>query len=275
MTQRSPRARIWETRSEISTVLPEPVVPETMVVLGLGALRIRDARNAVGSEPPAARQLRERAVMRRLDPPAQLPGGDHFRSADALLASELRAPEPERDQEQPDQPAARQRAEPGTGERLTLDPLPGLSGREGGGDVANAERAPRAVLEPHLLAGIGIVAEDQLGLGQSHHAGGVPLRPGGALPERPGRHRNRGEGGEQHGRPEQLAPHADRVEDGLTAPQRAAADTAHDVLPVLAFSASWRWRRAGAGRSGTGRREPPGDTIGGHDHDAHIAWPGP
>ena len=31
MTQRSPRARICETRSEISTVLPEPVVPETMV----------------------------------------------------------------------------------------------------------------------------------------------------------------------------------------------------------------------------------------------------
>ena len=31
MTQRSPRARTWATRSEISTVLPEPVVPETMV----------------------------------------------------------------------------------------------------------------------------------------------------------------------------------------------------------------------------------------------------
>ena len=43
--------------------------------------------------------------------------------------------------------------------------------------------------------------------------------------------RHRGEGREQHGGPEQLAPHADRVEDGLAAPERAAADAAHGRSP--------------------------------------------
>ena len=131
----------------------------------------------------------------------------------------------------PISPGAGHRAEPGAREHLGLDLLPRLQRRDRGGDVADAQHVPRAVGETHLLARIRIVAEDDLRLGQRHHAGGVPFRARGAVPQRPGRHRHGHEGREQHGRLEELAPHADAVEDGLAAPERAAADAAHERSP--------------------------------------------
>ena len=77
-------------------------------------------RWTVGPEPAlGARQAREQ--LRRcagLDPAAQLGGGDHFRAPDALLPAELRAPPPERGEEQPDQPGAGRAPEHGAREHF-------------------------------------------------------------------------------------------------------------------------------------------------------------
>ena len=62
----------------------------------------------------------------------------------------------------------------------------------------------------------------------------APRRGPPAPPRVPGRHGDRHEGGEQHRGLEQLAPHADRVEDGLAAPERAATEAAHQGLPAIA-----------------------------------------
>ena len=140
-------------------------------------------------------------------------------------------------------PAAR--PSPALANVSSLMRLPRLACRHGHRDVADPQHAPRAVGEADFLARVGVVAERELDLGQRHHAGGVPLRARGAVPERPGRHGDGGEGREQHRRPEQLPPHADRMEDGLAAPERAAADAAHHALPAAAWHAA---RRPGAGR---------------------------
>ena len=172
--------------------------------------------------------------MGRLQPPAQLGGRDHFGAPDALLPAEPGPAIPEHDQEQPDQAGAGQRAEPGAGEHLGLDPLARLQRRDRGGDVADAQHVPRAVGETHLLARIGIVAEVSLISARvtilaAYHSAPVVLRH-----SVPGRHGHGHEGREQHGGLEELAPHADAVEDGLAAPERAAADTAHIGLLFLA-----------------------------------------
>ena len=68
--QRSPRFRICETRSEIRTALPDPVVPETMVCwvsarLGQGIPAMRqEARRALGKK--ASARQRERGWTRLL-----------------------------------------------------------------------------------------------------------------------------------------------------------------------------------------------------------------
>ena len=196
--------------------------------------------------------------MGRLQPPPELPGGHHLGAPDALLPAELRAAIPERDQEQPDQSAARRQAQPGAREHLGLDALARLQRRYRGGDLANAEHPPRAVREADLLTRVGIVAEGELDLRQRRHAGGVPLRARGAVPQRPGRDGDGGEGGEEHRRPEQLAPHADAVEDGLPAPERAAADAAHHAFPGVARFAVRRWSPAKGRAKATG---PGGDSL--------------
>ena len=200
--------------------------------------------------------------MGRLQPPAQLSGAHHLRAPDTLLPPELRAAIPEHEEEQPDQPGAGRRAEPGAREHLDLDALPCLPGRHRDRDLADAQHAPRAVGEADFLARVRVVAEDELDLGERHHPGGVPLRAGGAVPQRPGRHRHGGEGGEEHRRPEELAPHAQPVEDGLAAPERRAADAVHVGLLIPAWIASRRPREAGGGAKGSrggasGPRLPP------------------
>ena len=223
-------------------------------VLGLGPLRIRDAGDAVGAEPPAARKRSQQPRPGRLNPAAQLPRRDHLGAPDAPLAAELHAAIPEDREEQHDQPGAGLQAEPGARQQLVQDPLARLQGRDRGGDVADVERTHRAVGEAYLLARVGLVAECELGLGQRRHAGGIPFRAGGRAPQVPGRDDDRGEGGEQHGGLEQLAPHADAVEDGLAAPQRRAADAPDHrrALGRIAGRAARRWRRAGEGAKTAG-----------------------
>ena len=198
-------------------------------VLGLGALRIRDAGDAVGTEMLPARQPVQRAEMQGPHPAAQLRRRHQLGAPDALAPSELHAPVPEPGQEEGDDAGADLGPEPGAPEHLRLDALAGAPGRHRGGDVADLHHPGGAVGEADLLARIGIVADSQLELRQGEHAGGVPLRPGRRAPKVPGRHGDRHEGGEQHRGLEQLAPHADRVEDGLAAPQRAAAEAAHQT----------------------------------------------
>ena len=214
----------------------------------LGPLGIGDAGDRVGPHPRRARQPRQRPQMRRAHPAVQLGGGDELRPPDALLASELHAAIPEDGEEDRNQPAARLEAHPGAGEHLPLDPLARLQRRRGHGDVADGERTHRAVGEADLLARVRRVAERELGLGERHHAGGVPFRARGAVPQRPGRHGDGGEGGEQHRRPEQLAPHADAVEDRLAAPERAAADAAHGRFSLIRRDSP----RGGGDRRGRG-----------------------
>ena len=63
---------------------------------------------------------------------------------------------------------------------------------------------------------------------------------------------------EKDRRPEELAPHADAVEDGLAAPERAAADAAHHALPGVARFAIRRWSPAKGRAKETG---PGGDSL--------------
>ena len=230
-------------------------------VLGLGALRIRDAGNAVGAEARRTRHPVQDAEMGGPHPAAQFSRRHQLGAPDALAARELHAPVPEPGQEEGDDAGADLGAEPGAPEHLRLDALARPPGRHRGHDVADLHHALGAVGEADLLARIGRVADRELELGEREHAGGVPLRARGAVPEVPGRHRHRHEGGEQHRGLEQLAPHADRVEDGLAAPERAAAEAAHQGRLEIAGHAAARWRPAGAGAKQTGPEEGTGDSL--------------
>ena len=206
----------------------------------------------VGPQAFPARHPVQHAEMGGPHPPSQLARRHHLGAPDALLPPELHAPVPEPAQEEPDGAGADLRPEPGAPEHLRLDALPRPPGRAGGEDVAELHDPGGAVGEADVLAGIRLVADGELELGEREHAGGVPLRAGGRAPQVPGRHGDGHEGGEQHGGLEQLPPHADRVEDGLAAPKRAAAEAAHQGRPAIAGHAARRWRPAGVGSKPNG-----------------------
>ena len=189
-------------------------------------------------------------------PAAQLRRRHQLGAPDAFAARELHAPVPEPAEEQGDDAGADLGAEPGAPEHLRLDALARPPGRHRGHDVADLHHAGGAVGEADLLARIGRVADRELELGEREHAGGVPLRARGAVPEVPGRHGDRHEGGEQHRGLEQLPPHADRMEDGLAAPERAAAEAAHQTplrSAAMPFRQSWQPCRANACRTARSR----------------------
>ena len=166
---------------------------------------------------------RPQAGRQRLDAAAQLPRGGELGAAHPAPAMELPAPVPEQRQEQRDDHQRRLGAEPGAREHLFLEPVAHGARPGRAGELAHAEHDGAAVGQAHLLHGVLAVAEGDLGLGHGDDAGGVPLVAGGVVPDVPGRHGNDGEGGEEHRGAQQLAPHAQPVEDGLAAAQRAAS----------------------------------------------------
>ena len=245
MTQRSPPDADLGHQVGDQHRLARARGPRDDGVLGLGPLRIRDAGNAPGPRSCCARRAVEQAQVERPQPSMQLGPGDQFRAPDSPLPPDLHAAIPEDGEEERDQPAAGLEAEPGARQQFVEDLLARLERRHRRRDVADGEHAPRAVGEADFLARVPLVAERELGFGQRRHAGGIPFRARGRMPQVPGRDGDGGEGGEQQRGLEQLAPHADAVEDGLAAPERSAADARHQ--PRFPHRAARRQRPAGRG----------------------------
>ena len=192
---------------------------------GLGAVREGHARDRVRRGP-----LQHRVVhppVRRAHAAGELAHARELRAAQPFRAVELAPPDPEQQQEHRDRPRRGLRADERAREYPVPQPLADPERVGGGGEVADGHDLVAPVPHPDLLAGGLLVAEHELGLGDGHHEGGVPVVAVAVACHVPDREGHHGERCEEHPRSQQLAPHAEPVEDGLPAAQRVGTDRAH------------------------------------------------
>ena len=168
----------------MGTVLPEPVVPETMVCAGLGALRPGDTGDAVGAG------LRAPNPQQR--PPPQWQGAalQLLRARQLAAAQAAAAPEPPPRQVEPEQ---------GDDGNARADAAAELCGVDGplhhagalpevgleGGDLAEAARINRAVRAADRSFPVRVELQREHDLGENLDTHEVPIVIGGPFPGLP------------------------------------------------------------------------------------------
>ena len=209
-------------------------------VLGLGTLGIRHPRDPVGRRLRERQNPIHRAPAKRPYAPFQLLDRGEFRAADAPFATELPPPDPEQHKQRGNGAGRELRAERRAREQLALQFLAHGERTWRGGDVGQRKRHHLSVRPADILPRRGIVAQAELGLRRGYYHGGVPLVTRGAVPEPPGGAREDPDRGQQQRGAQKLAPHVQAVEDGLPAPQRAAAEGPHKGEFSAGQGAVWR-----------------------------------
>ena len=138
-----------------------------------------------------------------------------------------------------------------------------------GRDVVDPRHHGISVLEPHFLPGIALVADGQFRFHEREHRQGVGVVPRMRVPDPDGRD-GHGQGHDEHqAHPDELAPHADAVKNGLPAAYRVVAQRSnvHFVRSLSIASSAVRTcaappgagagRRSGRGLSGPGSQDRP------------------
>ena len=142
---------------------------------GLGAVREGHARDAVGRGPFQRRVVY--APVQRADPAGELAHVRKLGAAQPFRPVELAPPDPEQQQERRDRRRRRLRADQRAREHPVPQPLAGPERLARVREVADREHLVAAVPHLDLLTGGLAVAQRELGLGDRHHEGGVPVVP--------------------------------------------------------------------------------------------------